>query len=295
MVTAFKAPDTGAGPKPYTKKQEVDTRIPPKAKPLFDQVSVNGVAIAEADILAEAQNHPAENPGEALLLAARALVVRELLWQKAQEKGLAAANQTTSGQTVLDAAITELLEQDIDVPQATQEDCRRIYDRDPSRFSSDTIWEVRHILLLADPKDKKTYEDAAKKAVSVLDMVQNNPQDFAQFARDLSACPSAKEGGNLGQISRGSTVPEFEDALKRAKAPGLVSAPVASRYGHHIVDIARIISGKVLPFDMVHEEIAAWLEASSWSKAVAQYIGILASEAHITGIEVLPHDGPLVQ
>ena len=66
----------------YSTYQEPDTRIPPKPRPIFDAVSVNGVAIAESDILTEAQNHPAENPGAALLAAARALAVRELLSRK---------------------------------------------------------------------------------------------------------------------------------------------------------------------------------------------------------------------
>ena len=47
----------------YTTYQEPDTRVPPKARPVLKEISVNGVAVPEQDILAEAQHHPAENPG----------------------------------------------------------------------------------------------------------------------------------------------------------------------------------------------------------------------------------------
>ena len=295
---------------PSPTKQEIDTRIPPKAKPLFKEVSVNGVVIPEFDILQEAQNHPAQTPGEALLEAARSLVIRELLWQEAKNKNLVlnnkdSAREESAGednggednarQTKLDAAISALLESEIKTPEASEEDCKAFFDRDPSRFSTETIWQVRHILISANPKDKKAFDQAREKAYAILEQVKKNPQNFATIAKDISSCPSAAQGGNLGQITRGSTVPEFENALKKAKKTGLLMQPVESRYGYHIVEINQIIPGKILPLELVKEKIAAWLEASSWSKAVQQYIVILAGKSHITGIDLKPGEGPLVQ
>ena len=313
MVTTVKVEHSGlkkVAVSPSPKKQEIDTRIPPKAKPLFKEVSVNGVVIPEVDILQEAQNHPAPTPGEALLEAARSLVIRELLWQEAKDKNLVPDNEDSaqkdsareddSGedgvhQTKLDAAISALLESEIKTPEASEEDCKAFYDRDPSRFSTETIWQVRHILVSANPKDKKAFDQAREKAYAILEQVKKNPQNFATIAKDISSCPSAAEGGNLGQITRGSTVPEFENALKKAKKPGLLMQPIESRYGYHIVEINQIIPGKILPLELVKEKIAAWLEASSWSKAVQQYIAILAGKSHITGIDLKSGEGPLVQ
>ncbi|MBI0002746.1 peptidylprolyl isomerase [Bartonella sp. M0177] len=279
--------------------------MPPKAKALFKEVSVNGVVIPEVDILQEAQNHPAPTPGEALLEAARSLVIRELLWQEAKDKNLVPDNEDSVGedsigedntrQTKLDAAISALLESEIKTPEASEDDCKAFYDRDPSRFSTETIWQVRHILVSANPKDKKVFDQAREKAYAILEQVKKNPQNFATIAKDISSCPSAAEGGNLGQITRGSTVPEFENALKKAKKTGLLMQPIESRYGYHIVEINQIIPGEILPLELVKEKIAAWLEASSWSKAVQQYIAILAGKSHITGIDLKSGEGPLVQ
>ena len=313
MATTVKVEHSGlkkVAVSPSPTKQEIDTRIPPKAKPLFKEVSVNGVVIPEVDILQEAQNHPAPTPGEALLEAARSLVIRELLWQEAKDKNLVPDNEDNaqkdsakkddSGedcvhQTKLDAAISALLESEIKTPEASEEDCKAFYDRDPSRFSTETIWEVRHILVSANPKDKKAFDQAREKAYAILEQVKKNPQNFATIAKDISSCPSAAEGGNLGQITRGSTVPEFENALKKAKKTGLLMQPIESRYGYHIVEINQIIPGEILPLELVKEKIAAWLEASSWSKAVQQYIAILAGKSHITGIDLKSGEGPLVQ
>lgn len=62
-----------------------------------------------------------------------------------------------------------------------------------------------------------------------------------------------------------------------------------------MIYLDRIIEGQQLPFDHVKAKIAAYLEASSWSRAVAQYIGILSGAAEIKGIQIDSADSPLVQ
>ncbi|MBW8321316.1 MAG: peptidylprolyl isomerase [Arenimonas sp.] len=282
----------------YSTYQEPDTRVPPKARPVLDAVSVNGVEIDESAILAEAQNHPAENPGAALLAAARALVVRELLLQRAVELKLAPApEETTDGrqETEQDAAIRMLIEREVAVPSATAEECRRFYENNRARFRSEPIFEASHILIAADPADQRARDAARNDAERLAAVLVEHPSEFATMARTHSACPSAAQGGNLGQLTRGSTVAEFERCLARMEEGQITSAPVESRFGFHIIRLERRIDGEPLPFDFVQDRIAGWLEASTWSKAVSQYIAILAADATITGIDVLGADGPLMQ
>ena len=73
------------------------------------------------------------------------------------------------------------------------------------------------------------------------------------------------------------------------------SAPVESRFGFHVIALDRRIDGRDLPFEAVRARIAAWLEASAWSRAVSQYVAILAGRAEIRGISLSGADGPLVQ
>jgi peptidyl-prolyl cis-trans isomerase C len=274
-------------PSGYSTYQEPDTRVPPPPRPLFGAVSVNGVAIPEADILAEAQNHPAATPGEALEAAARALVVRALLLQRADTLAIEHGPGPT-GETAEEARIQRLIEQDVRLPTATEEECRRYYDNNRERFRGEPIFEARHILLATDPRDPAARNAARARAEALAAELKTRPGAFAQLARDHSDCPSAAQDGNLGQISRGATVAEFEAALM-AMAPGDTSPqPVESRYGYHVIRLERRIDGARLPYEAVSQRIAGWLEANTWSKAVSHYVAILAADAVIEGIAFAP-------
>jgi peptidyl-prolyl cis-trans isomerase C len=117
------------------------------------------------------------------------------------------------------------------------------------------------------------------------------PGRFADLAKTHSACPSREVGGSLGQLTPGSTVPEFEAALRTLEAGAITPEPVRSRFGFHIIRLDRSIPGRRLPFEAVGERIALHLEASSWSRGVAQLIGVLADRAKIVGVTLsaVPH------
>ena len=265
-------------------------------EPDFSAVSVNGIAITEAQIMAEAQQHPADTPGQALMAAARALVVRELLLQHARAQNCVVEPMVLpngSIETQEDALIRYLIESEVSAPASDRQVRNRYYERHKHRFKSDTICEARHILLAIREGDEKDAKRSLAK--SLIEKLTNNPDRFSAIAGELSDCPSAMEGGNLGQLTTGSTVAEFEQVLGKMKPGQIWPEPVESRFGFHIIHLINKIPGTVLPFDMVEEKIGAWLEASSWSRAVAQYISILAGNADITGIEIRSSESPLVQ
>jgi peptidyl-prolyl cis-trans isomerase SurA len=62
-------------------------------------------------------------------------------------------------------------------------------------------------------------------------------EDFATLARANSQDTlSAAKGGDLGWLSKGDTVPAFEDALESLQ-PGELSEPVKTQFGWHIVEV----------------------------------------------------------
>ena len=275
---------------------EPDTKIPPKARPVLAEVSVNGVAIDEKRIMAEAQQHPADNPGQALMAAARALVVRELLLQQARSLKVEAEPEVLEGgavETPEDAQIRTLMEQEIETPVSDRTIRKRFYDLNRHRFKSETIYEARHILLAV--RDRGEKDARCEQAKSLINVLASNPGQFGTIAREVSDCPSKMEGGNLGQLTTGSTVPEFERVLERMRVGQVWPEPVESRFGFHIILLVNKIPGELLPFEYVEEKIGAWLEASSWSRAVSQYISVLAGNARITGIDLEGASSPLVQ
>ncbi|WP_087654814.1 peptidylprolyl isomerase [Caballeronia terrestris] len=92
---------------------------------------------------------------------------------------------------------------------------------------------VRHILLRVS--DGMSESAARQKLVDIKRDVQGGG-DFANFARTYSQDGSASQGGDLGWISPGETVPEFERTMNNLK-DGDVSDPVRSEYGYHLIQV----------------------------------------------------------
>ena len=59
-------------------------------------------------------------------------------------------------------------------------------------------------------------------------------KSFEDLARDFSICPSAKNGGDLGEFPRGRMIPAFEKALLNLKTDE-ISGIVKTQFGHHII------------------------------------------------------------
>lgn len=261
-------------------------------------VSVNGVAISSADIGRETQHHQSSDPDEAWMLAARALAIRELLSQEAERLAIEAEpldDGEGRRETPQEARFRALLEREVVVPRADEAACWRYYEANLRRFRSPDLFEAAHILLVADPNDPDTRDRARQAATALISELRQTPAGFAAAAAAHSACPSSKQGGNLGQVSTGQTVAEFETAL-RAMIPGAVHPePVETRYGVHVVRLDRRIDGEQLPFDLVHQRIADYLDEAVRCRALQQYVSILAGAAKVTGVDLVRADGPLVQ
>ncbi|SAK57130.1 peptidyl-prolyl cis-trans isomerase [Caballeronia glebae] len=92
---------------------------------------------------------------------------------------------------------------------------------------------VRHILLRVS--DGMSEQAARQRLLEIKQQVANGG-DFANFARTYSQDGSASQGGDLGWISPGETVPEFERAMNNLQ-DGEVSDPVRSEYGYHLIQV----------------------------------------------------------
>jgi peptidyl-prolyl cis-trans isomerase C len=248
-------------------------------------ISVNNIKIDPADIATEMQYHPADNKRAAEVKAAESLVIGELFRQRADVLGI------TSEQ---EQALDLLIEQEVDMPQATEQECLRYFEANRDKFCSPTIMEARHILIAADPKDSDQRDEMAEIAEQVLKQVQQDPDCFTAMVHGHSGCPSKEQGGNLGQISKGQTVPEFEKALMAAEV-GIVPFVIESRYGFHIAKLERKVAGTQLPFEVVQDKTRDFLNDRVKRKAIAQYIETLISDANIVGFNFNVAEEPLLQ
>lgn len=254
-------------------------------------IHVNNTTINEQAILAEMQYHPAETQRGAMIKAAESLIISELLRQRASALGLILGNDddTASDADYIEALIT----QEVPLPRANDAECEQYFRTNAQRFSSSPLLEVQHILVAADTGDELARISAQQDAEAILIKLQLG-QDFSQLAKKYSACPSRHEAGDLGVISRGQTVPEFERQLLLLPV-GLHHQPIESRYGFHIVKINRITPGQALVFGDVKEKIANYLQERVRHKAIAQYIQTLISNAQIEGYDFTIPSSPLMQ
>jgi peptidyl-prolyl cis-trans isomerase SurA len=96
-----------------------------------------------------------------------------------------------------------------------------------------TQTRARHILIKTS--ELVSENDARGRIIKLQERLENNG-DFAEIARLQSEDGSAARGGDLGWLSPGDTVPDFEKAMDALK-PGQVSAPVRSPFGWHLIQV----------------------------------------------------------
>jgi len=237
-------------------------------------VSVNGVVVTPL-------------PGTTNELAA----ARELLRQRAVAVGILASGSIDEAH--IDQAVEDLLAREVVTPTPTEEECRRYYASHSLEFQSGDLVHARHILFQVTPS--VSIPEIRARAEQTLNTLLREPERFASIAAEVSNCPSGQQGGNLGQIGYGDTVPEFEKVLFRLGPTGLLPELVRTRYGFHVVSVDQRILGEKLPFDVVRDDIAERLTAMVEQKAFRQYITVLAGQAEIHGVDLSGSESPLVQ
>ncbi|WP_255534622.1 peptidylprolyl isomerase [Polynucleobacter sp. JS-Polo-80-F4] len=92
----------------------------------------------------------------------------------------------------------------------------------------------RHILLRS--RAGLSDQDAERRLQGYRDQVRVKTADFAELAKKYSEDGSAPNGGELGWMSPGDLVPEFEQAMNRLQI-GEVSNPVKTEFGWHLIQV----------------------------------------------------------
>jgi peptidyl-prolyl cis-trans isomerase C len=216
--------------------------------------------------------------------------VRELLRQRAVVTGLLAPR---APEAAIDGAIEKLLDQEVKTPEPSDEECRRYYEARGSEFAAGELAFVRHILFAVTPGVPVTA--LCRKAEDTLRELREHPERFEMRASELSNCPSGQQGGDIGQLSRGDTVPEFEQAVFGHAATGILPGLVKTRYGLHIIAVDGRVPGYRVPFEAVRAQIAKRLEQGVRVRALRQYVSVLAGQADVRGADLGASATPLVQ
>lgn len=263
------------------------------SKPAFPPVFVDGVEIEPERIAQETQNHPTSDPAEAWREAARALVVRELLLGEARRRNLAPdPDEVAEGryETDEESLVRLVLEEAMAPVAPTEAECKRFYEGMQSRFVTPTLFEASHILIEPEGNDDGAWDRAEAKARALIDAIGDDASAFAQAAREHSKCPTGQQDGVLGQIRRGELASSVQAGLEALGEGETGKDPVRSRFGWHVLRLARRIEGRALPYEIAAPKIRDMLEARAWAVDAAQFVADLAANVRIEGVELTPPD-----
>jgi peptidyl-prolyl cis-trans isomerase C len=129
----------------------------------------------------------------------------------------------------------------------TEEEAKKYYDETQEMFRGKESVSAKHILV-----------DNAELCSEIKAKIDNNELTFEEAANQYSSCPSKEQGGNLGEFGRGMMVPEFENAAFELEI-GVVSEPVQTQFGYHLIKVESKNGADVMPFEAVKQEVLARL------------------------------------
>ncbi len=155
------------------------------------------------------------------------LVQEKLLYLEAKTKKL---DKDPEVLTALDKVKSEVmmnyfLKKEMEKVTVSDKDIKDYYDQNKAKYLADASIKASHILV----KEEKEADDIVKEI--------NNGGNFEQIAKEKSTCPSGKNGGDLGNFSRGQMVKPFEDAAFALKVGEMTEKPVQTQFGWHIIKV----------------------------------------------------------
>jgi peptidyl-prolyl cis-trans isomerase D len=149
----------------------------------------------------------------------------------------------------------------IDVNQLRQtvpvsdDELKARYQQDIQQYQVQNRVHAEHILFMTvNAKTDAEIEEVRKKAEDVLKQAQKGA-NFEELAKKYSEDPGSKDkGGDLGWLTQGQTVPEFEKTAFSLDK-GKLSSLVKTQYGFHIIKVLDKENAHTKPFEEVKESI----------------------------------------
>ncbi|HUY82860.1 MAG TPA: peptidylprolyl isomerase [Acidobacteriaceae bacterium] len=165
----------------------------------------------------------------------------------------------------------------------TEADIQQYYQQHMSNYQVAEQVKVRHILIAVSSKDPKVDAAAKAKAQGILDQLHHGA-NFADLAKKYSDDPGSKtQGGELGWLKHGVTVPSFDKAAFSLQ-PGQTSGLVHTRFGYHIIQVEAKQAAHTQALSDVTPQITATLTRQYETQAEQSFARQLSQEATKSGL-----------
>jgi peptidyl-prolyl cis-trans isomerase C len=203
------------------------------------------------------------------------------------------------------AAIEALLDRELQVPEPSDEACRRHHAAHLPRYAVGERALLRHVLFAVTPGvDLNALRQRAEACLIDLRASPSSASGqpgsnaggrFAAVAASTSNCPSGAQGGELGWLGAADCAPEFAREIFGHAEVGVLPRLVHSRFGLHVVEVLAREPGVQPAFEAVRAAVAQSLRQQSFATALRQYLQLLAGQARVQGVDMDAATTPLVQ
>jgi len=171
----------------------------------------------------------------------------------------------------------------------TQADLQQYYNQHQDDYRIPETVTVRHILIKtpapdADGKVDQKGVDAARAKIEDIDKQLKSGANFADLAKKYSEDPgSAQNGGLLPALTKGRTVPEFEQAAFNTPV-GQTTAVIRTSYGFHIIHVEAKQQAHLKSLDEVKVEIEPALKSQKVGAQAQSLANSVQAEARKAGL-----------
>ncbi|MEO8294700.1 MAG: peptidylprolyl isomerase [Gemmatimonadota bacterium] len=177
--------------------------------------------------------------------------------------------------------------------QPNERELRDYFERQRAALSADqrkTPPAISFRQIVVAPRPSAASRAMAKaKADSIVRELRAGG-DFAQAAKRFSEDPASKEkGGDLGWFRRGNMIAEFEREAFRLK-PGVISEPVESSFGYHIIQVQRIQPTEIQARHILIVPEVTQDEADSARALADRLAEMVRSGAAVDSLQLIYHD-----
>jgi len=136
---------------------------------------------------------------------------------------------------------------------------------------------ARHILIRINELNSEP--EVLRRLNEIRERLTAKSVEFPDMARQYSADGSASQGGDLGWVYPGDTVPEFENAMNVLK-PGEISEPVRSPFGYHLIQVVDRRTDEASP-ERVRAAARGAIRTRKSNEAFAEWVAQARDRAYV--------------
>lgn len=177
----------------------------------------------------------------------------------------------------IQAYLNDTVMSKIDVSDATLKD---FYEKNKAQYERTAQIQASHILCSVAKEATPEQKDEALAKIKKVQERLKKGEKFEDIAKEVSDCPSGKNGGDLGLFGKGQMVKPFEDTAFGLKV-GQTSDIVETQFGYHIIKVVDKKDAGLRTFEEVKPSIENNLKRKEFQTKMTQLLDELKGQAKI--------------